>query len=56
LPPCALGQISLVSPSLVKSASGFTVTTPVAPSMLLITFCMTVGRAHRNSPVARSSV
>ena len=43
-------------PSAVKSVSGFTVTSPVAPSILLTTFCITVGRAHRNSPVWRSSV
>ena len=51
LPPCAPGQINFSSLSLVNVASGFTVTTPVAPSILLMTFCMTVGRAQRNSPV-----
>jgi hypothetical protein len=40
----------------VKTTSGFSVTAPVAPSMPLITFCVTVGVAHRNSPVSRSSV
>ena len=39
-----------------RSSSGFTVTLPVAPSILLTTFCITVGRPHRNSPVRRSSV
>ena len=56
LPPWAPGQIIFVSPSRENVASGLTVTTPVAPSMPLMTFCMMVGRAHRNSPVARSSV
>ena len=36
--------------------SSFTVTAPVAPSIPLMTFCITVGRAQRNSPVCRSSV
>ena len=36
--------------------SGLVVTRPVAPSMFATTFCITVGVAHRNSPVCRSSV
>ena len=39
-----------------KTTSAFSMTSPVAPSMALITLCVTVGRAHRNSPVARSRV
>ena len=45
------GHTILVWPLAVNSTSGFTVTLPVAPSILLTTFCITVGRAHRNSPV-----
>jgi hypothetical protein len=51
LPPLLPGQTNFSSLIFVNSTSGFTTTLPVAPSMLLITFCMTVGRAHRNSPV-----
>src|SRR6185503_15908661 len=56
LPPLLPGQINLVSSFLVQIASGFTVTLPVAPSILLTTFWNTVERPHRNSPVLRSSV
>src|SRR5688572_16175285 len=56
LPPVALGQTTFDSSFLLNVISGLTVTLPVAPSMLLMTFCITVGRAHRNSPVRRSSV
>src|SRR5262245_17456804 len=56
LPPLLPGQISLVWPLALQIVSGVTVTSPVAPSILLTTFCITVGRAQRNSPVRRSSV
>src|SRR5580700_3782701 len=55
-PPFVVGQIRCSSFALVKVASGFTVTAPVAPSILLTTFWKFVGLAHRNSPVCRSSV
>ena len=38
LPPLLPGQISFVWLIAVNSASGLSVTTPVAPSILLITF------------------
>ena len=50
------GQTSASCPSRVKTSSAFSVTAPVEPSMSLTTFCVMVGVAHRNSPVARSSV
>ena len=56
LPPFVPGHTVSSWPACVNSISGFTFTLPVAPSMLLTTFCMTVGRAQRNSPVSRSSV
>ena len=56
LPATSVGQDSTVCPSLMKTTSEFSVTAPVAPSMLLITFCVTIGVAHRNSPVSRSRV
>ena len=55
-PPSIPGHASTACPALLKTASGFSVTSPVAPSIPLITFCVIVGRAHRNSPVARSRV
>ena len=54
--PLACGHASTSCPLAVKTSSVFSATSPVAPSMLLITFCEMVGVAHRNSPVARSSV
>src|SRR5262245_61825187 len=56
LPPLVVGQIRCSSFALVKIDSGFTVTAPVAPSILLPTFWKFVGRAQRNSPVWRSRV
>src|SRR5215813_13362130 len=56
LPPLLPGQTKRSSFSFVKTTSGLTITLPVVGSMLLITFCCTVGRAQRNSPVCRSSV
>jgi len=50
------GQTIFVCPFAVKITSGLTVTLPVAPSIVCTTFCITVGRAQRNSPVRRSSV
>ena len=40
----------------VNKALSLIVTLPVVTSMPAITFCVIVGRAHRNSPVIRSSV
>ena len=56
LPPFVPGHTISACPLCVNTRSGSTSTLPVAPSMFLTTFCMTVGRAQRNSPVSRSSV
>src|SRR4029077_1745063 len=56
LPPLlALGQTTFSSLIFVQSASRLTITAPL-PSIVLMTFCATVGRAQRNSPLVRSSV
>ncbi len=51
LPPFAVGHTKRVSPTLSNTVSGFTVTFPVDPSILVTTFWRTVGVAHKNSPV-----
>ena len=56
LPPAQLGHASRSWPRAEKITSGFSVTSPVAPSMWVITFWAMVGLAHRNSPVSRSRV
>ena len=55
-PPFVVGQIKRLWSGPVNSESARTSATPVAPSMRSMTFCVIVGRAHRNSPVARSRV
>jgi hypothetical protein len=56
LPPSGVGQTNLSWPISTNTVSGFTLASPVTPSTSSRTFCSTVGRAHRNSPVSRSSV
>ena len=56
MPPAQLGHASRSWPRAEKITSGFSVTSPVAPSMWVITFWATVGLAHRNSPGSRSRV
>src|SRR5437773_3215058 len=56
LPPVLPGHTTILWLIRVKSVSSFTVTAPVLGSIPLMTFCTTVGRAQRNSPLCRSSV
>src|SRR3954471_19464460 len=56
LPPFVPGHTMNVWPEAEGTRAGSLSTLPVAPSMFLTTFWNTVGRAHKNSPVLRSSV
>ena len=51
--PEAEGQTSWLVPYSLGTVAGSSVTLPVAPSIACTAFCRTVGRAHRNFPVAR---
>ena len=51
-----LSESPIICSDSLKIISGFSVTAPVEPSISITTFCSIVGVAHRNSPVALSSV